>query len=278
MSTRGAEPQTTLGGTVVFEGVGLHSGRPARLTVEPASADHGLVFAVNGQRIPALLAGVCEGTRCTGLGADGARVDTVEHVLSALYGLRIDNALLRLEGGEAPILDGSALPLVAAFRDAGATALGGAARRVYRLREPVYVELREARGMAVPCDRFRVSVGVEFPAPVGPQALHLADLHAEYAERIAPARTPGFASEWEALKSMGLALGASMDNVLPIVDGAYALPERVPHEVAAHKALDLVGDLALLGAAIEAHVFTARGGHALNHALGAAIRDASVLV
>jgi UDP-3-O-[3-hydroxymyristoyl] N-acetylglucosamine deacetylase len=276
MDTRGTEPQTTLAGPIVLAGVGLHSGLPARLTIEPAPADHGVVFAVSGERIPALLESVCEGTRCTGLGAASARVDTVEHVLAALAGLRIDNALVTVEGGEAPVLDGSARPLVEAIHAAGTVAIDGARRRVLCLERPVYVELADARGMAIPCDRYRVSVGVRFAPPVGAQAVDFGCVHEDFAERIAPARTPGFASEWEQLKSMGLALGASMDNVLPIIDGQYALPQRVTDEVATHKALDLVGDLALLGAEIRAHVFTARGGHALNHALGAAILAASV--
>lgn len=276
MDIRGTEPQTTLAGPIALAGVGLHSGQPAQLTIEPAPADHGVVFRASGERIPALLGSVCEGTRCTGLGAGSARVDTVEHILAALAGLRVDNALVTIDDGEAPVLDGSALPLVEALTGAGIVPIAGSLRRVLRLERPVYVELGDARGVALPCDRYRVSVGVRFPDPVGAQAVDFGCVYDDFVKRIAPARTPGFAAEWEQLKAMGLALGASMDNVLPIIDGQYALPERVPDEVATHKALDLVGDLALLGAEIRAHVFTARGGHAFNHALGAAIRDASV--
>jgi UDP-3-O-[3-hydroxymyristoyl] N-acetylglucosamine deacetylase len=267
--------ETTVAAPIELAGVGLHSGRPARLAIEPAPADHGLVVEVGSHRFPASLASVKEAARCTGLGDGEVRADTMEHVLAALHGLGIANALLRLEGNEAPILDGSALPVVEAIRRGGVTEIEGSSRKVMRLEHPIYAEHGDARGLALPCEALRLSVGVIFPVPVGSQAVDFTDAYNVFAERIAPARTPGFAREWEALKALGLALGATEDNVLPILDEGYGKEERVPLEVATHKALDLMGDLALLGVRIEAHVITARGSHALNHILAAAIRDAS---
>ena len=184
----------------------------------------------------------------------------------------VRNALIAVNGSEIPVLDGSALAMAEAIFEVGVVSQGEPCPTI-RLTEPLYVEHGEARGLALPSDRFRLTVAVRFPEPVGCQVVDFPDPMAAFVENIAPARTPGFASEWEKLKALGLALGASEDNVLPILDDRYGAPERVRNEVAAHKALDLIGDLALLGAQPLAHIVTTHGGHALNHALARAIRD-----
>lgn len=266
----------TLAGEVELEGVGLHSGRPCRALLAPGHAGTGVVFRVGDVRVPAVLGSVREAVRCTGLGAGDALVGTVEHLLAALWVHGVDDAEIRIEGPEVPALDGSAKPFVEAVKRAGLVANGGP-RSFLVLREPVYVEVGAAHGFALPYQFLRVTVGVAFPPPVGVQVVDYGPVHSCFEECIAPARTPGIVSEWDALRAQGLALGASKDNVLPVLEDGYGSPERVPQEVATHKALDLIGDLALLGAPLLAHVVTSRGSHALNHSLARAIGERSTL-
>ncbi len=267
--------QATLARAVELRGVGLHSGKPCAVALAPSDPNTGVAFEVSGVLVPATLESVCECVRCTGLSCGAARIDTVEHLLAALWASGVDNAIIRVEGPEIPAMDGSARPATEAVRQAGLEPQN-APRRALELPRPVYVETGPARGIALPAERFHATVAVEFPHPVGRQVVDFPDALAAFSDRIAPARTPGFASEWEKLKAHGLALGASEDNVLPILDDRYAAPERVESEVATHKTLDLIGDLALLGAELRAHVITTHGGHALNHALAREIRDASI--
>jgi UDP-3-O-acyl N-acetylglucosamine deacetylase len=255
--------------------VGLHSGRDVSVVVQPADSGHGIVFELDGGHIAAGLDAVCESVRCTSLRNGRVRVDTVEHLMAGLWAGGVDNAVVQVVGGEVPGLDGSALAVINTVGEAGLRELSGAARRVIAPRRPVYVEHDDARGVALPCDRLRLTVAVRFPEPVGEQIVDFEDARAAFADHIAPARTPGFIEEWDKLRALGLALGASADNVLPIFPDRYGATERVPSEVATHKALDLIGDLALLGGDLQAHVITCRGGHALNHALGRAILRAT---
>src|SRR5258708_7146859 len=132
----GAPRQRTLGREVLFSGVGLHTGREGKLRIRPAAPGEGLVFVSQGRRVPALAMHVVPSARCTRLAADGADVLTPEHVLAALYGLRVDNARLELEGPEVPILDGSALPFAVAIREASLVSQEAPARTL-RLSRPV---------------------------------------------------------------------------------------------------------------------------------------------
>ena len=261
----------------VLEGKALHSGQPSRIHVRPGRPDTGVVFDVGGTRIPVSLSAVCSSPRCTVLRNGITRVETVEHLLAAFRACGVDNAIVATSNPEMPALDGSALPLVRELDRVGLAELEGSARKVLVLKRPVFVTQNGTKGLAVPFDGFRVTAAVQFPEPVGEQVVDYPDVSRAFRELIAPARTPGFLREWDELKALGLALGAGPDNVLPIFDDRYGDELRVPDEVAAHKALDLIGDLALLGAEIRAHITTCRGGHSLNHAICQAMVENSEL-
>ncbi|MBD3176765.1 MAG: UDP-3-O-acyl-N-acetylglucosamine deacetylase [Armatimonadia bacterium] len=268
--------QTTLAGPVEIAGNGLHSAVSARLRIEPAEGDSGIVFHPPAGPIPARLEHVSEATRCTAISRGEARVETIEHIMAGLYGLGVTNATIKLEGGiEAPCLDGSALPVVRAIQEVGVRAIPGTQRRAVEVRRPLCVEQDGSIGMVLPSPTFRATVLVDFPHPVGREIVDVVDVAEAFVDRVAPARTPGFVREWDMLKSMGLALGATADNVLPIFDDEYGADLRVPNEVGTHKVVDLIGDLALVGADLRAHVITQRGGHALNHAIGRAVLEAA---
>ncbi len=268
--------QTTLSRSFELAGIGLHGGLSSRLSIVPATADTGVVFECPEGSIPALLAFVSDASRCTAISNGEARIETIEHVLASLFALGVTNATVRvLEGVEAPVLDGSAMPIAQAILEAGIEAIPGTRRKQVRVRDALYVQREGSYAIALPHNRLRATVIVEFPQPVGPEVVDAPDVREQFVERIGPARTPGFVREWEMLKSRGLALGASADNVLPIHDEGYGDELRVPNEVGAHKLLDLVGDLALVGVDIAAHIITYRGGHALNHALGRAILEST---
>ncbi len=274
--------QRTLRGPVRLTGVALHSGVDAAAEVLPAPPGTGVVFRVPGRGaqwvdIPASLAHAGESPRSTSLIQDGHRVDMVEHFLAALYGMGIDNAFVVVTGGEPPALDGSCQPLVDAISEVGVEE-SAAPRRELRLDRPVYVAAGSSHAMAVPGEGLRLSVGTDFRPPVGRSAVDLVLDPESFRSELAAARTPGFIDEWNALKGAGLALGASEDNVLVVLEDDFGVPPRWPDEVGRHKALDLVGDLALLGARLHACVITMMGGHALNRALVREIQGTVSLV
>lgn len=260
----------TLATPLDFEGVGVHSGLPARIRLIPAPAAHGVVFhRVDLPGAPALPARadlVGHTVMSTTLGFDGAAVHTIEHLLAALYGLGVSDVRIEVDGPEVPILDGSALPFVTAIREAGV--------RVHAAARPT-VALPLA-GLAdgdktltvVPGDRMEVSYAVDFGHPLaGPQLFHAAITPAYFASEIAPARTFGFLRDVEAMRAAGLARGGSVENAIVIMDDAYSSPLRFPDELVRHKVLDLIGDLALLGGFWTGHVTAVKAGHKLHNRL-----------
>jgi UDP-3-O-[3-hydroxymyristoyl] N-acetylglucosamine deacetylase len=281
-----AARQTTLRESTALEGVGVHSGLPVTLALHPAEAGTGLRFLRTGidssldREIPADVGAVTATDFATVLGdASGPLLSTAEHVLSALAGLGVDNALVEVDGPEAPIMDGSAAPFVAAIDQAGLHALD-APRRCIRVLKPVRVVLGEAFGEIRPNPRgYRIEAEIEFDHPlIGRQSLAL-DLRPDsFRREIARARTFGFMRDVAALWSSGYALGASLENTLVVSDCRILNPEgtRFPDEFVRHKVLDAIGDLALAGAPLLGTYRTVRGGHKLNHAvLCALMSDAS---
>lgn len=263
-------------------GVALHSGADAVAEILPAPPGTGVVFRVTacaGQwvDIPADLSHAGESPRSTCLSLGDCRVDMVEHFLAALYGMGIDNAVVVVSGGEPPGLDGSCRPLVDAIGQVGVEE-SPTPRRELRLARPVYVSVGQSHALAVPGDELRLSVGTEFRTPVGRSVVDLVLDPESFRSELAAARTPGFVEEWMALKGAGLALGASEENVLVVLENGFGVPPRWPDEVGRHKALDLVGDLALLGVRLHACVATVMGGHALNRALVREIQGTVSLV
>jgi UDP-3-O-[3-hydroxymyristoyl] N-acetylglucosamine deacetylase len=274
--------QTTLGGTVALNGIGVHSGRPVELTLHPAPAGTGIVFQRLADGAPvrsvaAHVSAVGPTELCTVLGHDerGA-VSTVEHLLAALRGLAVDNVRVVVDGPEVPILDGSAEPFVAAIEDVGILPLA-AERRCLKVLKPVRVEQGRAWGELRPAARgFRLEVEIDFPvATIGRQSVALDVTPASFRRELMSARTFGFLKDVEKLLNLGFARGASLDNTV-VLDGDRVLNAeglRHPQEFVRHKALDALGDLALAGLPITGCYRSFCGGHKLNAAVVRALLD-----
>src|SRR5713101_878947 len=278
--------QTTLRDHTALSGVGIHSGLAVTLTLHPADADTGLRFIrthVDGwqdREIPADMSAVTATEFATVLGdASGPLVSTAEHVLAALSGLGVDNALVEIDGPEAPIMDGSAAPFVAAIDLVGIETLDQPRRHI-KVLKPVQVAMGDAFGEIRPNGRgFRIEAEVQFDhALIGRQSLAIDVKPDTFRRDIARARTFGFMRDVTTLWNSGYALGASLENTLVVSDNRILNPEgtRFPDEFVRHKVLDAVGDLALAGGPLLATYKTVRGGHKLNHAvLCALMSDAS---
>jgi len=281
-----AARQTTLRDHTALCGVGVHSGLPVTLTLQPADADTGLRFirtradGRHDREIPADMGAVTATEFATVLGdASGPLVSTAEHVLAALSGLGVDNASVEIDGPEAPIMDGSAAPFVAAIDSVGIETLDQP-RRYIRVLKPVRVAMGDAYGEIAPNPRgFRIEAEVDYDHPlIGHQALALDLKPDSFRREIARARTFGFMRDVTSLWNAGYALGASLENTLVVTDNRILNPEgmRFPDEFVRHKMLDAVGDLALAGGPLMATYRSVRGGHKLNHAvLCALMSDAS---
>ena len=269
--------QQTLANSFLLEGVGIHTGAMSRIVVHPAEANTGRRFEVGGETIPARVEYVIDTARCTTLENNGARVSTVEHLLSALQGCGIDNARIEVFGPEIPILDGSALPFVEAIQAAGIETQAYPAREIF-LTEPI--ELTDGGSImhAIPAADFACEVHTEFTdwpegsatvsKRVGPEFTE------QFAFEIAPARTFAFMREVEALLAAGLAKGGSLDNALIITPpDTFSTPLRLPQEWCVHKLLDVIGDLALLDARPRLHLSALRPGHRANVRCAALIRE-----
>jgi UDP-3-O-[3-hydroxymyristoyl] N-acetylglucosamine deacetylase len=270
------QQQRSLAARVSCTGLGLHCGSPVRLTLSPAPPDTGIVFlhvdARTGDRtaIPARVESIVSSSHATTLGAGAAQISTVEHLLATLHAFSVDNAWIEVEGPEIPIMDGSAGSFVYLLRSAGIVAQQ-ARRRVLRVERAVEVSNGSSRIRIEPGRGLRVHYVVDFPHPaIGRQAFTVGCLGPELFEsELAPARTFGFLDEVSSLWRAGLARGGSLENTIVLGDDRVLNPGglRWPDEFARHKMLDLLGDLALLGCAIEGRLRVERGGHSLHHAL-----------
>lgn len=269
--------QTTLAARASVTGIGVHSGRPVTLVFNPADAGTGIVFVRSGadgqadREFRAQARFVAATDFATVLGdATGPGVSTIEHVMAALCGLGVDNAIVEVDGPETPIMDGSAAPFVDAIDQAGVTTVS-APRRFTKILKPVRVTKGESLGELTPCDRgFHVDVTVDFPHPlIGRQSIALEVEPASFRREVARARTFGFMKDVSKLWAAGYALGASLDNTICLADDRVLNPEglRFADEFVRHKALDAIGDLALAGAPILGAYRSVRGGHKLNHAV-----------
>jgi UDP-3-O-[3-hydroxymyristoyl] N-acetylglucosamine deacetylase len=270
--------QQTIARPVACAGTGLHTGAAVRLRLAPAPEGAGLAFVreAGGRRIeiPARSACVRSRDRATTLERSGASVGTVEHRLAACAGLGVDNLRAEVDGPELPAFDGSAAPFVALLREAGLREQA-APRRVLRPARAVEVRDGERWIRAEPHARFAVDYAIDYAHPaVGRQRLAFDGEDAEFfARELAPARTFGFVAELPGLLAADLARGASLGSAIAL-DGERVLnPEglRFPDELVRHKVLDLLGDLALLGAHLVARVRVERGGHALHRSLVTAL-------
>jgi UDP-3-O-[3-hydroxymyristoyl] N-acetylglucosamine deacetylase len=277
--TRGvfAGRQTTLQDHVTVAGIGVHSGAPATLTLHPAEPNTGIAFlrcGTDGQpdrELSANYRAVTATEFATVLGdRSGPAVSTTEHVLAALHGLGVDNAVVEVDGPEVPIMDGSAAPFVAAIDQAGITALPES-RRYIQVLKPVRVAKGDSYGELRPHARgLRIETEIEFDHPLIGRQAFATDVEPDLFRReLARARTFGFMRDVAKLWSAGYARGASFENTVVIAENRVLNREgvRFPDEFVRHKAVDAIGDLALAGAPLIGAYRSVRGGHKLNHAV-----------
>jgi UDP-3-O-[3-hydroxymyristoyl] N-acetylglucosamine deacetylase len=265
--------QKTISEKATCTGVGLHSGADTHLALYPARPGTGVVFArtdlSDSPEIPARRAALTSTRLATTLGRGPATVGTVEHLLAAVASLGIDNLRVEVDGPEIPVMDGSAAPFVALLREAGVFDQR-VARRVIRIRRPITLRDGDRVIRVSPAPNLSVSYFVDYPHPaIGRQRIEVEIDGATFEREIAGARTFGFLHEVEALWRGGLARGGNLDNTV-VLDERRVLNQsglRFPDEFVRHKVLDLVGDLALLGMPLVAHVDVERGGHALHQQL-----------
>jgi UDP-3-O-[3-hydroxymyristoyl] N-acetylglucosamine deacetylase len=261
--------QQTIRRTVALEGIGLHSGKPVKITLSPAPPDSGIVFRVgpDGHPIPAAPESVVDSHYATTIGRNGTRIQTVEHLMAAAAGLGIDNLSVEVEGTELPAVDGSAKPFVGLLNTAGRAAQS-ARRRPIVIRQPIHVGSGNRWLQIVPGPELRISYTLDNDHPaIGTQVLTWVPTEESFINEFAPARTYGFLKDLGAMRKHGLALGGSLDNAIVVGKRGTLNGLRYRDEFVRHKVLDLVGDLALLGRPIHGHVIARNAGHALNFEL-----------
>ena len=278
MITKNDCMQKTLERWVSCTGIGLHNGERVRMRLCPAAADTGIIFRrldLGGRTVAACLSNVADVFYATSLKEGDVEVQTVEHLLAAFAAMGIDNALVEIDGKEVPILDGSAAPLVFLIKEAGVRTLN-TTRRCIVIKQPIRVEA-DGKWLAVfPSDHLQISYTVDFDHPViAKQSCSFVITKDEFIRELAPARTFGFLSEIRQLMKMGLAQGGCLDNAIVVNDHRILNSFlRFKDEFVRHKALDLLGDLALLGAPVLGHVVAHKAGHSLHTALvGAILQD-----
>lgn len=265
--------QRTLKNEIRATGVGLHTGRKVYLTLRPAPVNSGIVFRrvdLNPPvEIPATAENVGDTTLSTTLVSDGVRISTVEHLLSAMAGLGIDNCIIEVSADEVPIMDGSAGPFVFLIQSAGIQEQD-AAKKFIRIKKPVEVEDGDKKASFLPFNGFKVSFAIDFDHPVfkGRKLDATVDFSStSFVKEVSRARTFGFMHEIEYMRSKGLAKGGSVDNAI-VVDKYRILNEdglRYDDEFVKHKVLDAIGDLYLLGASLIGEFKAYKSGHGLNN-------------
>jgi UDP-3-O-[3-hydroxymyristoyl] N-acetylglucosamine deacetylase len=264
--------QHTLAVPVFATGIGLHTGVPVNLRLVPAASNTGIIFKrtdLDGFTIQAKAGNVARVSYATSLMRQGVLISTTEHLLSALAGLGVDNAIAELDNLEVPIMDGSAKPFADLIREAGLRQQRGL-RSYARILKPVEVTEGLKRIAVYPSDEFRISYQIDFTHPlIGKQVLEYAGSASDYMSEIAPARTFGFLEEVEMLRKNKLVRGGSLENVVVLTRDGVMNEEglRFRDEFCRHKILDLIGDLAMLGTPLLGHVVADRGGHAMHYAL-----------
>lgn len=262
--------QTTLAKIACYEGVGLHSGQPVSIALNPAPPETGIVFArvdlPGVPRVRAAAANVTNTMRATTLENGDAKVFTVEHLLSAFSAMGVDNCLVEINSVEPPVADGSALPFAKLILEAGIAAQDRPRAYVDISRE-ITIRQPDKFIAVLPYDGFRISFTSVNPHPlIGIQFGDYEITPELFLREIAPARTIGFMHEVAALHAQGLGLGGNQENVVIYDEGKVLTPLRYPDELVRHKILDVIGDLALAGR-IRGHIIAAKSSHALNTAL-----------
>ncbi|NUN65437.1 UDP-3-O-acyl-N-acetylglucosamine deacetylase [Pseudanabaena biceps] len=268
--------QQTIAAPFLMSGIGLHSGEPVSVTVSPAPIGSGRYFVYGDAKIPANTSVVAASQLSTELRQDQSGVRTVEHLLSALFGMGVHNACIEVDRPELPILDGSALPWVEAIAKVGITAQVEGDRLV-ALSEPVTVRRGDSFVTAIPAETLRFTYGIDFPSKaIGEQWFSwsptITNFAEEFAQEIAPARTFTLAAYIDQARQAGLIRGGSLDNAI-VCDGDRWVnpPLRFDNEPCRHKLLDLIGDISLLGFLPRAHILAYKASHNLHAEFAIAI-------
>jgi UDP-3-O-[3-hydroxymyristoyl] N-acetylglucosamine deacetylase len=260
--------QRTIVKPIEIEGKGLHTGKFARVVIYPAEPNSGILFRRLDVGTPLLIEASFENIfsaqRRTSLGKNGVIIYTVEHLLAALYGMRVSNALIEVEGEEIPALDGSSAHFVSLIKGVGVIEQDEKAN-IINLKENVWVKNGEAHILAIPYPKLKITYLIDFNRSYACEqiASFIID-EAVFEKEIAPARTFGFEHEVEDLLRNGCALGGSLENAILITNEGPAIPLRFEDELVRHKILDLIGDLSLLGSYINCHIIAIKASHSLH--------------
>jgi UDP-3-O-[3-hydroxymyristoyl] N-acetylglucosamine deacetylase len=264
--------QKTIAKEVHCSGIGVHSGKEVNLRVQPAPVNHGIRFArmdlPNCPSVPARFNKVVDTSLATVVGDEGFIVSTIEHMMAALTGLAIDNALVLVDNYELPIMDGSAGPFARMLASAGVERQS-APRYFFEVQEPIELEEGGKFVGAYPAPHFRLTCTIAFDHPlIKTQSYDIIIDDGRFEEEIADARTFGFRQEVEYMKQFGLGQGGSLDTAIVVDQDKILNPGglRYEDEFVRHKLLDCIGDFSLLGLPLMAHIVTKRSGHAFNHA------------
>jgi UDP-3-O-[3-hydroxymyristoyl] N-acetylglucosamine deacetylase len=264
--------QNTVSEVVTIEGVGLHSGSSVKLEVKPAEADRGLVFIRSDLKENNVILGsyknVTDTKMCTLISNEhGAKVGTIEHLMAALWALKIDNAIIDVNAAEIPVLDGSSKIFMDAINKVGIKSLDKP-RKYLAVKKEVTYQSGDKLIKLSPSKHFEVNTQVEFAHPaIGKQSANFNLTEADFYKEISFARTFGFIKEVEYLKSIGLAKGASLENAIGFDEDGVVNPEglRAQNEIARHKILDCIGDLYLCGHRLVAKIEIVKAGHELHN-------------
>ncbi|MFW2373151.1 MAG: UDP-3-O-acyl-N-acetylglucosamine deacetylase [Gammaproteobacteria bacterium] len=267
--------QRTLKYSISYVGTGLHTGAKTIMTIKPAEENCGIVFVRKDihfidNQVPARWYNVVDTTMSTTLSnQDDVTVATVEHLMAALLGCGVDNAIIELDGPEVPIMDGSAMPFVSVIEKTG-TVDQSVRRKAIWIHRPTEVRHGEKYAILMPSDLPRITVEINFPnSAIGSQTYSMALINEAFRNDVSRARTFGFKSDIKQLKHQGLAKGGTLNNAI-LVDGERIVNQeglRFEDEFVRHKVLDAMGDLALVGVPIIGHFYAYKPGHKLNNAL-----------
>jgi len=265
--------QRTVAEEISCTGIGLHSGKKVNLTIKPAPQNSGISFEridiSPSCKVKASFDNVVDTNMATTIGFNGYSVSTVEHIMAAFFGMGIDNALVQIDGGEIPIMDGSSAPFIFLLKNAGVT-IQNSHKRFLLVKKSVKVKDGNRSVQLNPSNELKITYKIDFDHPlIKDQSYEISFSKSSFVDEISRARTFGFLRDVQTLRNNGLAKGGSLDNAI-VVDEFRVLNEdglRYKTEFVRHKLLDFIGDLAILGCIPIGHFVVERSGHSLNQKL-----------
>ena len=269
-----SQNQQTINKSIAFEGIGLHSGKHVEILLEPAAIDSGVKFIRTDKKkdniISAIWSNVSETVLSTTISNNvGLKISTIEHLMSALSGLHIDNLIININASEVPIMDGSSRPFVDMIENIGIK-VQNKKRKILNVKKKIEVKSNNSSIKIIPNNQFSIDFEIDFPSQlVSKQSCQLQLINGNYKSDIASARTFGFEKDVEHLRSNGLALGGSLDNAVVVGENKILNKEglRYNDEFVRHKILDSIGDLYLAGSPIIGYFYGNKSGHYLNNQL-----------